>query len=262
MEAEIQNINNTAYSQFVAEVQFDKATVEESRKLTLIIAAEDTGKNHRNHFIYNWDNWSLSNFNSNPIVGYQHNVYGDNMCLAPNPDDVIAKAVVAMDKYNGKRALVAETTFEPADLNPTADKVLRKMIFGSLRATSVGVNPMGKLDSQVTKNDKGEVVDYQIAFAGQELLEFSIVNIPADPQALRRSMKSHTFAALNFVQRSLPELSMNDLRGMKVQDILDLMEGKKTATVEQLQKIERNLVGADPNVDKYISRLNNLKRNK
>jgi hypothetical protein len=251
-------MEETKYSQYLSEPQIDKETVEQTRKITFVIAAEATGREHRNRFLYNWDNWSLSNFNANPIVGYQHNVYGDNMCLAPNPDDVIGKAVASIDTFKGKRALVAETIFEPAEINPTAEKVFQKVLWGSLKATSVGVNPMGKLETQYTKNEKGEVLDYQISFPGQELLEFSIVNIPADPQALKRSMKSHTLAALNFVQRSLPELSMNDLCGMRVQDILDLMEGKKVATAEQLQTVERNLVGADPNVNMYLERLSKI----
>jgi hypothetical protein len=248
----------TQFSQYLSEPQIDKETVQQTRKITFVIAAESTGKEHRNHFMYNWDNWSLSNFNANPIVGYQHNVYGDNMCLAPNPDDVIGKATAAIDTFKGKRALVAETTFEPAEINPTAEKVFQKVLWGSLKATSVGVNPMGKLETTYTKSEKGEVLDYHINFPGQELLEFSIVNIPADPKALKRSMKSHTLAALNFVQRSLPELSMNDLKGMRIQEILDLIEGTKTATVAQLQTVERNLVGADPNVNMYLERLSKI----
>jgi len=244
------------YAQTAFEAQIDKETVEESRKITFIIAAESTGKDHRNKFNYNWDNWALDNFNSNPIVGYQHNVYGDNMCVAPNPDDVLGKATAALDFYKGKRAIIADTTFEPEEINPTAEKVFRKILWGSLNAVSVGVNPLGKIKTEYSKNEKGEIVDYQLNFPGQELVEFSIVNIPADPAALRRSMKSHTMAALSFVQKSIPELSLNDLRGMKVQEILDLME-KKVANVTQL---EIELSGPDPNVSLYKSMLNKIKK--
>ena len=248
-------MEDVKYEQSVFEAQIDKSTVEETRKITFVIAAETTGKEHRNKFNYNWDNWKLDNFNANPIVGYQHNVYGDNMCLAPNPDDVLGKAVAGFDTYKGKRAIIADTNFEPAEINPTAEKVFRKVIWGSLSAVSVGVNPLGKIKTEYSKNEKGEIIDYQLNFPGQELVEFSIVNIPADPMALRRSMKSHTLAALSFVQKSIPELSLNDLRGMKVQEILDLME--KKVNVAQL---EFELSGPDPNVSLYKSMLNRIKK--
>lgn len=250
MEAEIQE---TKYEQSVFKAEFDVEKAKETRTIPFIIAAEATGKEHRNKFNYNWDNWSLAAFNANPIVGYQHNVYGDNMCIASNPDDVIAKAVVSMGTHEGKRALVASTTFEPASMNPTAEKVFQKVLWGSLRATSVGVNPMGKIDTVYTKNEKGEILDYQHNFPGQELLEFSIVNIPADAKALRRSMKSHTMAALNFLQRSVPELSLNQMVDMKVKDLLDLFEGKAGSEV-----IKSDLIGGDPNFNKYNERLSKI----
>ena len=250
----------TKYQQSVFEAQIDKSTVEQTRKISFILAAESTDRDHRNKFLYNWDNWGLSNFNANPIVGYQHNVYGDNMCLAPNPDDVIGKATAGIDTYRGKRAIVAETTFEPADLNATADKVFRKVLWGSLNAVSVGVNPIGKVSTITERNGKNEIVDAFLKMDdGQDLVEFSIVNIPADPMALKRSLKSHTMAALNFIQKSIPELSLNDLKGMKVQDILDLYERKNGENVAQL---ELELVGADPNLDKYTERLTTIQNNR
>jgi len=248
------------YQQAVFEAQIDKASVEETRKVTFIVAAEATGKEHRNKFNYNWENWQLDNFNANPIVGYQHNVYGDNMCVAPNPDDVIGKATAGLSTFKGKRAIVADTTFEPADINATAEKVFRKVLWGSLKAVSTGVIPIGKTETQYTKNDRGEVLDYQINFPGQELVEFSVVNIPADPIALRKSLKSHTLSALNFVQRSLPEFSLNDLQQMKIQDVLDLFE--KRNSLADLGQLEMDLKVADANFNIYTEQLNKINEKK
>ncbi len=244
------------YEQGIFKAHYDAEKVKETRMITFTIAAESTGREHRNKFNYNWDNWSLSNFNMNPIVGYQHNVYGDNMCVASTPDDVIAKAVAGMDKFEGKRAIIADTTFEPESINPTAEKVFQKILWGSLNAVSVGVNPMGKLDTTYYKNEKGETIDYQINFPGQELLEFSIVNIPADAKALRRSMKSHTMAALNFLQRSVPQLSLNEMVKLSVQELLDLFEGNG---IKPIAEIEKELIGPDPNFNKYKERLSKFK---
>jgi hypothetical protein len=250
--------SGTKYNQSIFQAQIDKDTVESTREITFVIASEATGREHRNKFIYNWDNWELSKFNSNPIVGYQHNVYGDNMCSSPNPDDVIAKATAWLDTFQGKKVLMSKATFEPPELNATADKVFRKIIFGSLNSSSTGVKPMGDIKKEFIKNSKGENIDYTLNFPGQELLEWSVVNIPADAAALKRSYKSHTLSALSYVQKFMPELSLNDLKGMKVQDILDLFE-KRTAAAET-EIMEEVLSGPDPNLNKYKEQLSKYKK--
>lgn len=242
-------LTSTKYNQSVFEAQIDKDTVESTREITFVIASEATGREHRNKFIYDWDKWNLDSFNSNPIVGYQHNVYGDNMCLPPNPDDVIGKATVWLDTFRSKRVLMSKATFEPAELNPTADKVFRKIIWGSLNSSSTGVLPNGPLQKELIRNAKNEVVDYTLNFPGQTLVEWSIVHIPADPAALRRSMKSHTLSALSFVQKQLPELSLNDIKGMKIQELLDAFDAKAKPDIEVLEEV---LSGPDPNLNKYL----------
>jgi len=241
-------MSSTKYNQSIFKAQIDKDTVEKTRTISFIIAAESTGKEHRNKFVYNWDNWDLSKFNSNPIVGYQHNVYGDNMCLAPNPDDVIAKATAGIDTFQGKKVLVSDATFEPAELNATAEKVFRKILYGTLNASSVGVLPIGQIKKDTFKNDQGQS-DYTLNFEGQELLEWSVVQIPADPQALRRSVKNHTMAALSFLQRFAPQLSMNEMQNMKVSDLVALLEGKEIETSSP-----------DPELNIYLETLKRFKK--
>ena len=58
--------------------------IEETRTVQFVIS---TDSKDRHGTKLNMKNWQLDNFNRNPIVGYQHNVYGDNMCVPPNPDD-------------------------------------------------------------------------------------------------------------------------------------------------------------------------------
>lgn len=242
-------MSTTKYSQSIFTAQIDKETVESTRKITFVIAAEATGREHRNKFVYDWSNWNLDKFNSNPIVGYQHNVYGDNMCLAPNPDDVIAKATAGIDTFQGRKVLVSDATFEPAEINPTAEKVFRKIQFGSLNASSVGVMPIGEIKKEIYKNDAGKS-DYTLNFQGQELLEWSVVQIPADPAALRRSVKNHTMSALSFLQRFAPQLSMQEMQGMKVSDLIALLEGKETS----------DFIGPDPGYEDYLKILNKIKK--
>jgi hypothetical protein len=102
-----------------------------------------------------------------------------------------------------------------------------------------------------------ETVDVLYHFPGQELVEWSVVHIPADPAALRRSLKSHTMAALQFVQKLMEDLSLSDIKKMKVQDVLDAIDGKYTGA--PLEEMEQELSGPDPNLNNYISKLNRLK---
>lgn len=124
--------------------------------------------------------WDLERYSRNGVVGYQHELYGDAL-TGSDPDDVIGKgeAFVEDDK------LVIRVTFEPADLNPKADKIYRKIQFGSIKGVSVGFTPLGEGHWGERKAGEDPEVYY---FAGQELLEVSVVNIPSNKNAVKRSI--------------------------------------------------------------------------
>jgi hypothetical protein len=124
--------------------------------------------------------WSLENFNRNPVVGYQHTLWGDGR-RPPSPDDVLG---VGRAWLEGE-VLVGSVTFDPADVNPLAEKVLRKLRLGSLRAASVGFIPLGEGHFGLGEEGRGGPRETYY-YAGQELVEFSIVNLPANPLALKR----------------------------------------------------------------------------
>lgn len=230
------------------EAHFDANTVESTRKVTFIIASEATGKNHRNRYIYNWDNWYLDNFNSSGVVLYQHQGYGDSFINMSSPDDVIAKATAWVDKFEGKKRLMSEAEFEPRELNESADKVFRKVIFGSLKAASTGIKPYGgKVNVEYVKNERNETVDYFFNFPGQDLLEWSIVHIPADPAAVKRSAQSQ------FIIDLLGDISMSSAK-----EVLDAIERKYNDA--PIEEIEKELSGPSPNLNKYISKLNQFKK--
>ena len=128
------------------------------------------------------DKWDLKRYQGNGIVGYMHDVYGDSWTKSADPDDIIGKgeAFVEDDK------LVVRITFEPADLNERADKIYRKIQFGSLHAVSVGFRATAK--GHKGDEERGENPDVYY-YNGQELLEVSVVNIPANANALKRSME-------------------------------------------------------------------------
>ena len=127
------------------------------------------------------DRWDLERYAKNGVVGYMHDVYGDSWAKAADPDDVIGygRAWVEDDQ------LVIAITFEPADLNERADKIFRKIQFGSLNAVSVGFQPTA-MGHWGNKDDMEDPDVYY--YNGQELLEVSVVNIPANSNAVRRSI--------------------------------------------------------------------------
>ena len=148
----------------------------ETRTITFV--ASD-GTRDSAHTVLNQDNWRLERYNANPIIGYQHEVYG-----AWNTNDVdfvIGKGKAYVD--DGK--LLVDITFEPKEINELAEKVYQKVLFGSLNAVSVGFVPVGRGAWGEGDEAAGEPNETYY-YAGQELLEISVVNIPANPNATRK----------------------------------------------------------------------------
>lgn len=151
---------------------------EGSRKMTFV--ASDFSRD-RYKTVLNQDNWQLKDYNRNGIIAYQHDTYNSD------PDRIIGKGRAFMElDSKGKNRLMIEIEFEPAEMNELADKVYKKLQFGTLNAVSVGFRPIGK--GTWGKGDEGPGQPNETYYyAGQELLEVSVVNIPANPNALRRS---------------------------------------------------------------------------
>ena len=165
---------------------------QEGRRLTFV--ASD-GTRDSAGTVLNQGGWSLDRFNKNGIIGYQHKVYG-SWDGTDNPDNVIGKG----SAYVKDEKLMVDVEFEPGEINPLAEKIYQKLLFGSLNAVSVGFLPIGR--GSWGKGEEaldGEKPTYY--YAGQELLEVSVVNIPANPNALKKS----------FIEEAM-EAEMQELR--------------------------------------------------
>lgn len=194
----------------------------DSRKI-VFVASDATKDRHKS--ILNPNAWQIDNFNANPITGYQHNVYGPGMCSEPNPDDVLgpARAWIEGDK------LLVEIDFETKDLNPLADKIFRKIKNKSLRAVSVGFLPKGEGKYGEKKNGEAEGMENETYYyEAQELLEVSVVNIPSNPAALKKSLRGNTKDALIFLVKAFGDkYSLSDIDNMRVCEIRQLLENGK-----------------------------------
>jgi len=140
-----------------------------------------TPANDRHQTTVPQENWVLDNFNANAIIGYNHNVWGDTG--GQDPDSVIGKGNAFINAHGN---LQLDVKFDDVSNNVTAEKVKAKVEGGFLKAVSVGfaeisegkfVNTEGK---EVMSSEAGAIYQY-----GQvELMEVSVVNLPANPEAL------------------------------------------------------------------------------
>jgi HK97 family phage prohead protease len=199
---------------------------EKGEKIFTFVASTADPDRHRT--VLNQSNWILDNFNSNPVIGYQHNLYGD-LCNAPDPDDVIGKGRA----YVEDGSLMVDITFD--DENEKAKKVESKVDRGFLNTVSVGFIEVG--EGRSGERDLGEDPELYY-FSGQELLEVSIVNIPSNPKAKKKSLRDQTFTALQYIYRELGgQYSFSDIEKLTVRQILDKLNGKEEKKKAIVKKV-------------------------
>lgn len=177
--------------------KFDIEEAEKTRTIPFIISTE---RKDRHRTVLNIEGWDLGDYERNGIVGYQHDVYG-SFFGESNPDMVIGKGKVWVED----RQLVGEVTFEPADINPFAEKIFRKILFGSLKAASVGFLPMedGRFGEGEEARGKANETYY---YGKRQLLEWSIVNIPSNADAIARKIEDEDMKEFEEEKHEEPDI--------------------------------------------------------
>ena len=122
------------------------------------------------------DGWDISDFNKSGGFYYQHRTGSSD----PNMLLGIGRA------KREDTHLIGISTFEPEDINPLAETILKKVNFGSLKSTSVGFMP---LKGNWGDSNRGEDPEIYY-FTSQVLKEYSIVDIPSNPDAIKKSLES------------------------------------------------------------------------
>lgn len=148
-------------------------TIDEEHRMVEFVAS--TGAVDTYGTVLPPDLWDLSRYARNGVVGYQHDIY-----YSDDPDNVIGRG----EAYIANGELLIRIFFEPAELNPKADKVYRKVLFGSINAVSVGFRATAP--GHWGRKADGEDPDVYY-YNGQELMEVSVVNVPSNPDAVKRS---------------------------------------------------------------------------
>jgi Caudovirus prohead serine protease len=132
-----------------------------------------TGAIDRDNDAVSVNGWDLRAFSRNPVVLWSHDA--DELPIAR----CIEIGVVG-------DALKAVADFAPAEMpivGELAEAVLRMCRTGFLSATSVGFRPL-EFELAKDRDDDEDSWWPPINFLRQELMEFSIVSIPANPDAL------------------------------------------------------------------------------
>jgi len=163
------------------------AKEDESREITFVISA---GNVDRDGDIINPDGWDFSAWVKNPVVLWGHD-YG------------------SLPVANGKRVWVengkvyATAKFIEPEVYPFADVIYKMLVNGYLRTVSVGFNP-----SEYEWIEDG----IGIHFMKQELLEFSVVSVPANPEALIAAGKKENPELMKAYAKGLKEFAEGILK--------------------------------------------------
>lgn len=123
--------------------------------------------------VFKVSGWDLKRYEQNPIVCYQHK------SSSPDPDDIIGTSTLRVEGNQ----LIAIVTFEDEETNPKAEKVFRKVKNGTLRMASIGA----RINKGHWGDEKMGEEPGVIYFDSMELLEWSIVSLGSNPEALKRN---------------------------------------------------------------------------
>jgi len=160
----------------------------EDRSVDFVIS---TGALDRYNSTIAVDGWQTENFEKNPVVLWAHD------------DSIPAIGRAANVRVEGGR-LKSRATFAERDVHPLADTVYQLIKGRFIGAASVGWIPLEY--KFVDDSDRGFGID----FLEQELLEWSVVNIPANPDCLvgARSLGIDTKPLIAWAERALDQGGM------------------------------------------------------
>lgn len=158
---------------FVAEA---KAASDAERTIDFVISTDSVDRMGDTIAV---DGWKLANYRKNPVVLWSHD---------PRMIPIAKASNIRVE--DGK--LKARAEFAGREISGLADAVYRAIKAGFLNAVSVGFAPIKYAFSEADGRTWG------IDFLEQELLEFSVVGIPANAEALVEARSAGEFDTKEF----------------------------------------------------------------
>lgn len=146
-------------------------TSPENRTYEFIISSESPDSYGT---VFTAAGWDMTRYASNPVVCWNHRSHSDD------PDDVIGTSEVFRDGDQWIGRVTLETG------NEKADKLKRKIDNGTIRGASVGALVH---EGEWGDKERGQDPD-TLYFTRQELIEWSIVSAPSNPDAVKRNREN------------------------------------------------------------------------
>lgn len=156
---------------------------EENRTISYLVSDETVD---RMGDIIKVKGWDLSQYKKNPVVLWAH----DGKSVPP-----IGKSTNVRRRY-GPARLTSDIEFAPREAFEFADTIYQLASRGYIRATSVGFMPTETEEIDEKKRTKLGMGPYGQLYTGAELMEISVVAVPANPSALQDGVKALTSEGL------------------------------------------------------------------
>ncbi len=177
---------------------------EEEGRIVRFVASDETPD--RVGDVIEVAGWNLTNYKANPVVLWGH----DSSNTPPIGRSVNVRRGVGP---SGAPALLASIEFAPAEAHEFADSVYQLTKAGYLNAVSVGFQP--RATKELTKKERQELgmPSYGLFYTSADLLEISVVSVPANPSALVTGAKSLVDSGLlqgREVERFLKQIPMTN----------------------------------------------------
>ena len=195
---------------------------DDSRTVEFTVSNESVD---RHNSIIKLDGWDLEGFSKNPILGWDHDVYGG--FRGTDPDNILGHIEVKREDDE----LVGYATFEDVETNKKADKIFRKINNGTLNAVSVGF--IGDAREGDPDENEGEIrgVAY---YDAAELVEVSVVPIPSNKDAVQKALKNGDIPELieEVVREALGD-EYNEKLTLK--GLFSILRGGDAASIEEAE---------------------------
>lgn len=146
------------------------------RVLRFIVSDESTD---RMGDIIRQDGWSLGNYKRNPVILWGHD----------DGQPPIGKSISQEVVDRRGPALAMDVMFAPRKASEFADTVYELARGGYLKATSVGFMPLATSELDAEEAKAMGLGPYGVEYTKSEMLETSVVSVPANPNAVREGLK-------------------------------------------------------------------------
>jgi len=173
--------------------------------------------------------WDLTRYDNNPVVLYGHQSWGPDGLPIGHAEDV------RVEKGDGgRKRLVAKLFFVDEKANPMGEKVWQGFLQKSLRAVSVGF----RSKQGITQDIDGRTV---FVLSGNELVEISVVPLPANPEAVAIAAKSMDI--IRALVGAKPQHEESNMTPINIKTVLAILSLADTASeadvVDKVKTFER-----------------------